>query len=313
MANGIDWFRWHHGSVNDEKFKLVARRSGASLPDVLAVWAYILEKASASDVRGRFSDIDCEAVDCLFDFPSTETRTADIVKAMETRGLLLPNRVARWEERQPQRERETASPSTSRVQKHRAKQSALHGVPVNETPCNATEHPETPRGEESREEQSKVKNNDNTVVVASPAEPSILAEPGSPTAAAMPPCQDPAPSDDPAIVLTVALRKIGVTALFTHPTVQDWAARNVQMVVLNQAVAMAREQKGDAPIPVNYLAPIVDKLLNPAAPRAAARPPLQNLKFNPNDQDRSADAVLMAEAMQRRGIVVPAGNEEIDI
>jgi hypothetical protein len=308
MANGIDWFRWHHGSVNDEKFKLVARRSGASLPDVLAVWAYILEKSSANEVRGQFSDIDCEAVDCLFDFPGTETRTADIVKAMEARGLLLPNRVARWEERQPQRERETASPSTSRVQKHRAKQAVLHGVPVNETPCNTTEHPETPRGEESREEQSK--DNDNTVVVGSPSEPADLP---NPSAAGMPSREDATPSNDPAIVLTVSLRKLGVTALFTHPTVQDWAKRNVQAVVLTQAIALAREQKGDAPIPVNYLAPIVDKLLNPVAARAAGRSAVQDLKFNPNNQDRSADAVLVAEAMSRRGIVVPAGNEEIDI
>jgi hypothetical protein len=308
MANGIDWFRWHHGSVNDEKFKLVARRSGASLPDVLAVWAYILEKSSANDVRGQFSDIDCEAVDCLFDFPATETRTADIVKAMETRGLLLPNRVARWEERQPQRERETVSPSTSRVQKHRAKQAVLHGVPFNETPCNTTEHPETPRGEESREEQSK--DNDNTVVVGSPSEPADLP---NPSAAGMPSREDVPLSNDPAIVLTVALRKLGVTALFTHPTVQDWAKRNVQTVVLTQAIAMAREQKGEAPIPVNYLAPIVDKLLNPGAARAAGRSSVQDLKFNPNNQDRSADAVLVAEAMNRRGIVVPAGNEEIEI
>jgi hypothetical protein len=310
MANGIDWFRWHHGSVNDEKFKLVARRSGASLPDVLAVWAYILEKSSANDVRGQFSDIDCEAVDCLFDFPATETRTADIVKAMEARGLLLPNRVARWEERQPQRERETVSPSTSRVQKHRAKQAMLHGVSVNETPCNTTELPETPREEKSREEQSK--DNDNTVV-GSPTEPVDPADLQNPKAAGMPPREDTTPSNDPAIVLTVALRKLGVTALFTHPTVQDWAKRNVQAVVLTQAIAMAREQKGDAPIPVNYLAPIVNKLLSPGSASQPSRPAVANLKFNPNDQDRSADAALMAEGMRRNGITMPAPDEEIDI
>lgn len=131
----------------------------------------------------------------------------------------------------------------------------------------------------------------------------------------MPPREEPAPSDDPAIVLTVALRKLGVTALFTHPTVQDWATRNVSITVLTQAVAMAREQKGDGAIPPNYLAPIVDKLLNPGAARSMGRssPTLQNLKFNPNDQDRSADAALMAESMHRRGIVVPAGNEDIEI
>ena len=46
---GMDWFRWHHGSVTDPKFQLVARRAGASLPDVLAVWAYVLEAASQAE------------------------------------------------------------------------------------------------------------------------------------------------------------------------------------------------------------------------------------------------------------------------
>lgn len=51
MAGGIDWFRWHHGSVTDPKFQLVARKSGASLPDVLAVWACLLETASQNGGR----------------------------------------------------------------------------------------------------------------------------------------------------------------------------------------------------------------------------------------------------------------------
>lgn len=46
MAGGIDWFRWHHGSVTDPKFQLVARKAGVSLTDVIAVWAFVLEKAS---------------------------------------------------------------------------------------------------------------------------------------------------------------------------------------------------------------------------------------------------------------------------
>ena len=147
MAGGIDWFRWHHGSVTDPKFQLVARKSGASLPDVLAVWAYILEKASASEDRGSFGDIDAEALDCLFNFPSTETRTADILAALEARGMVSAGRVEAWEKRQPKREREEEK-STERVRAFRAKQR-------HETPGNATELQETPRGEERREEKNK--------------------------------------------------------------------------------------------------------------------------------------------------------------
>lgn len=165
MAGGIDWFRWHHGSVTDPKFQLVARQAGASLPDVLAVWAYLLEHASAASDRGTFAEIDCEAVDCMFGFPSTETRTADIMASMIKRGLHDGTRITAWEKRQPKRERDPASPapdatppltSTERSRAHRSKKSQVtpeESVQRHATPCNATVGHETPREEESREEK----------------------------------------------------------------------------------------------------------------------------------------------------------------
>lgn len=167
MAGGIDWFRWHHGSVTDPKFALVARNSGASLPDVLAVWAYLLETASAATERGSFSEIDAEALDCIFNFPNTETRTADILRAMEKRGLIADGHVIAWERRQPKREREQPQPaegatapktSTERSREHRAKKS--HAEPSeamqrHATPCNASDDQETPREEERREEEKR--------------------------------------------------------------------------------------------------------------------------------------------------------------
>jgi len=64
----------------------------------------------------------------------------------------------------------------------------------------------------------------------------------------MPLCEDPAESADPAIALTVALRKLGVDATFTHPAVQAWVAQKTDMAVLVAAVSLAREQKGPAAI-----------------------------------------------------------------
>ena len=75
VAGGIDWLRWHHGSVTDPKFQLVARKAGCRLPDVLAVWAFVLEKASAADRRGTYGELDCEAVDCLFGLDEGLTQT----------------------------------------------------------------------------------------------------------------------------------------------------------------------------------------------------------------------------------------------
>lgn len=154
MAGGIDWFRWHHGSVSDPKFQLVARKSGASVPDVIAVWAAVLEAASQAEDRGTF-ELDAEAIDCAFGFP--ENRTADILKAMQERDLIDGMTVTSWAKRQPKRER-TDDNSTARVQAFRQRENQ-------ETPRNATERHETPRGEESREEKKEQEKEPTVLVV----------------------------------------------------------------------------------------------------------------------------------------------------
>jgi hypothetical protein len=149
MAGNIQWFRWHHGSVTDPKFQLVARKAGVRLPDVLAVWAFVLETASASEQRGTFGLIDCEAVDCLFGLD--DGATSAILAQMQDRGLLVEGTVNAWEKRQPKREREDDN-STGRSRAFREKQ--RHATPENDdaTPCNAMQRQETPREEKSREE-----------------------------------------------------------------------------------------------------------------------------------------------------------------
>lgn len=159
MAGGIDWFRWHHGSVTDPKFQLVARKAGASLPEVLAVWAFLLEKASAADFRGCFGEVDAEAVDCLFVL--SDGTTDAILAAMVDRKLIADQYVVAWEKRQPKREDETAA------ERKRRQREREHEIKVAEsvtgrsvTPCHA-ESRSVPaghdRGEESREEKKETK------------------------------------------------------------------------------------------------------------------------------------------------------------
>ena len=161
MAGGIDWFRWHHGSVTDPKFQLVARKSKQALASVIAVWAFVLEQASASEDRGAFGAIDCEAIDCLLGLE--DGATAAILAAMGERGLVDDGAVSAWEKRQPKRER-TDNTSTERSRAHRDRQrqeqqdgeKQRHATPEldDATPCNATQHQKKPRGEESREEKN---------------------------------------------------------------------------------------------------------------------------------------------------------------
>lgn len=151
-------------------------------------------------------------------------------------------------------------------------------------------------------------NNDNSVVGDDPSD-----SPGRPIAAPLPPQQTPAELPSSALTLTRALRPLGVSALSTHPTVIAWADAGVQVATLTEAVRMAREHKPTGTIPPNYLAPIVDKLLNPgaAAPRPACAP--VNEKFNFSHLDRSGDRAAMEASMARHGITMPAPEEEIEI
>ncbi len=161
MAGGIDWFRWHHGSVTDPKFQLVARKSKQALASVIAVWAFVLEQASASEDRGSFGTIDCEAIDCLLGLEDGATDA--ILAAMGERGLVDDGAVSAWEKRQPKRER-TDNTSTERSRAHRDRQrqeqqegeKQRHATPEidDATPCNAMQHQKKPRGEESREEKN---------------------------------------------------------------------------------------------------------------------------------------------------------------
>jgi hypothetical protein len=149
MANGIDWFRWHHGSVNDPKFGLVAKKAGARVGDVIAVWALVLESASANIERGHYTDIDCEATDFLLG--ADDGTTARILAAMQGRGLIDDGHVTRWEDRQPKRER-VDNTATERKRAQRERDSATDGVSADVTPSHATSHQVTPREEKSREE-----------------------------------------------------------------------------------------------------------------------------------------------------------------
>ena len=153
--SSMDWFRWHHGSVNDPKFQLVARKSGASVAEVIAVWATLLESASMSDTRGNLGQLDFEAIDCFLGL--TEGLSQNIKSVMSERGLLDTdsNTVSSWKKRQPAREREDLT-STDRVRAYRERKANgtdnddVNGMKHHETPCNAEKRLDESRLDESR-------------------------------------------------------------------------------------------------------------------------------------------------------------------
>ena len=149
----MDWFRSYIGTATDPKFMVVAKKSGARLGDVLAVWQMLLERACGADERGRVDGFDCEGVDALLDLE--EGAGCKIYAAMEAKGLIVKGCIAAWDKRQPKREREDSSTERVRAFRER-KKSVFHGGNDDETPCNATKRTETPRVEEIREELNTV-------------------------------------------------------------------------------------------------------------------------------------------------------------
>lgn len=157
MAGGMDWFRWHHGSVTDPKFGLIAKRAAASVAEVLAVWAHLLEAASAADDRGNPGSIDFEALDFCLGLEEGKARC--IYDRMRERTMFdaATGRLSAWEQRQPNRERDDDY-STERVRAFRARQrQKKEQGNANETPGNASSTPGTPRGEEKRQEDKAEK------------------------------------------------------------------------------------------------------------------------------------------------------------
>lgn len=152
MAGGIDWFRWHHGTVTDPKFRVVARKAGARVGDVLAVWALILERSSASDNRGHPGALDMETVEEAFGLADGDAQR--IYDAMVARGLIdaSTGRIVRWGARQPKRE----DNSTERSRQHRERKRQASQDAASPDVGNAVQRTATrgnARGEEGREEE----------------------------------------------------------------------------------------------------------------------------------------------------------------
>jgi hypothetical protein len=102
-----------------------------------------------------------------------------------------------------------------------------------------------------------------------------LSEDGPPREAPLPTRELPPLGEDPAVQLSVALRRQGVNVMSTNPHLLQWVANSVTLEQLTEAVSIARETKGDtAKIVPGYLVPIVEKIRNPPA-AAEAKPQKQ--------------------------------------
>ncbi len=155
----MDWLRWHHGTANDPKWRVIAKISGVSIGNVIAIWSTLLESASQNaENRGTLSGWNPEDVGAQLDLETCQVEA--VYNIMQTR-TLAGNKLTAWDKRNPKREREDSS--TERVQRHRAlKQQEEH----HETPCNTKS-----ALEEIREEESRKEGKETFLAISSPMEP----------------------------------------------------------------------------------------------------------------------------------------------
>lgn len=95
-----NWLKWFHGAVTDDKWPMVARKSGQPVAVVVAVWAALLECASEADDRGSIEDFDAESMDAVLQVE--DGACAAIVDALTTgkRPRIADGRIVAWEKRQ---------------------------------------------------------------------------------------------------------------------------------------------------------------------------------------------------------------------
>lgn len=106
------WFRWHHGTVTDPKWRIVAKRASNAMSrnvtvgHVLSVWASMLENASQSSPRGELSNWSDEDIGVALDIEQAEVTA--IREAMHGKTLDRDVLIA-WNRRQIKQEDDTAA------------------------------------------------------------------------------------------------------------------------------------------------------------------------------------------------------------
>jgi transcription elongation GreA/GreB family factor len=136
---------------NDPKWRVIARKSGQSIGNVIAVYTHMMVCASQAEDRGNLDGWDDEDIAAALDLEPVDI--AAVRDAMQGK-VLDGDHLKGWSKRQPKRERDDTS--TDRVRKHREakkNQQDTSGVTDDAEPCNAMKRHETPRNAQIREEE----------------------------------------------------------------------------------------------------------------------------------------------------------------
>lgn len=102
----IQWWRSWHGAPMDNKWPVIAIRSGVKVGIVSAIAWALMDYASQHKERGSIEGFDTEVYAVFSGFSEDEIKA--VIKAMEDKGIICDNHLTNWEKRQPQREDDSA-------------------------------------------------------------------------------------------------------------------------------------------------------------------------------------------------------------
>ena len=124
------WVRLWHDMPTDPKWRVIARRAGQRIGDVIAVFNFVMVNASANaNERGRTQNLFADDIAAALDME--EADISAILDAMKGKVLCKDGYLLGWEKRQPKRE----DSSAERAKKWREERKR--------TQANATERPDT--------------------------------------------------------------------------------------------------------------------------------------------------------------------------
>lgn len=181
------WFRWHHGTVTDPKWRVIAARASKALSrdvtvgHVVSIWAAMLECASQANPRGELVGWCDEDVAAAFGYDEDLVREVRLAMQDKT---LDGDVLQGWKRRQPKAEDGSAA-DRKRAQREREKSQRSEVTGSDKTACHAMSRDVTTETETETEEKGRA-------IPSSPATPATAVQFELTTVGAQPPAAKPA-------------------------------------------------------------------------------------------------------------------------
>ena len=151
------WLRWHHGTVTDPKWRVIALRASSAMSrnvtvgHVLSVWAVMLESASQGNPRGELDGWDDEDTGAALGIDADEvTAIRESMQGKTLDGDVLTG----WKRRQVKVEDKKAA-DRKRAQREREKTLEDYVTNSDKSECHATSRDVTTEEEEEEEKKDQ--------------------------------------------------------------------------------------------------------------------------------------------------------------